>query len=176
MPNPFLEAKGWKTRVTEITSRDKVKVTFFCLVDHLISSDPDDPKNFLVEKKPEVAEEIPLNAYIQQFDHEVDLKEKLNRLRSKSEFDEFIGHTGLPQNGAVYEQKPYMSDLEIDAVIKAGKEAWASLPEELKKDYSQEEFLASFNAKVYEKYVENLVAQQEKAKQAQAQTQEGGAQ
>ena len=90
MSNPFKEAKGWKTKETTLTPREEVKVVFYCLQDTLVSSDPDDDTNFLVSKKPVVQEEIPLNAYIQQFDHEVDLKEKLNRLRTKSEYDEFV--------------------------------------------------------------------------------------
>lgn len=164
MPNPFLVRRN--ASITNITPRDEVKVVFYCEQDELVEVDPDDPKKFLTRKVPVVAEEIPLNAYIQQFCRDVDLKEKINRLRTKSEFDEFIGQTRMPETGAVYEQKDYLSDLQMEAIIKAGLNAWKTLPSELKKDLTKEEFMASFNEKMFASYVQDLVAKQQATKES----------
>lgn len=171
MSSPFIPDKNYKHKVTKITPRDKVVVVFHCNQDHLVDGDPKDPTNFLVVKKAVVKEKIPLNEYIQQFDREVELKEKIARIQTKEEYTEFLAETSLPADGKVYVQQDYLSDLQMDEIIKRGKAAFEALDPSLKKDMTKEEFLKSFNQKAMDAFIAEKIA----AAAAKEKEKEGGA-
>lgn len=171
MSSPFIPDKKYKHSVTKITPRDKVVVVFHCNQDHLVEGDLNDPTNFLVVKKAVVKERIPLNEYIQQFDREVELKEKIARIQTKEEYNEFIAQTALAADGKTYVQQDYFSDLQMEEIIQRGEAAFAALDPELKKDLSKEEFLASFNQKT----MDNFIAEKIAADAAKHKQKEGGA-
>lgn len=151
--NPFLPEKGYKAPITEVTPRDKVVLVFHEMKEHLVESDPDDATNFLTVEKAVVAQRIPLNEYIQQFDRETDLKEKIARIHSQEEFNDFIAQTGLG-SGQIYEQQDYLSDIEIEKIIEKGELAWNTLDADLKKGMDKETFVKSFNQEYFNKYIQ----------------------
>lgn len=162
--NVFLARKN--APVKKITKRDDVELTIYYMRDHVKEVDPEDDGNFIIEKRPAIYSREKLNAKIQSYASDVDLKQMIGRINSKEEFAELVARTGLPQSGEIIDQRPFenLTELEAEALIKRGESAWLSLPDDLKGDLSKEEFLKNFNAQMLIDYANKLAAQKTEVK------------
>lgn len=120
---------------------------------------PEKPSEFLIEKKIEEYERIPIDEYINSFASKVGLKNELKGIISKQQMDDYISnHKAVP--GFVDLTKLPDTEFEMSQFVARTEEIWDSIPSELKGTLTKEEFLKTLTSEKIRDYITSQVEKQ----------------
>lgn len=114
--------------------------------------DPKKPSEFLIEKKVEEYERIPIDDFINSFASKVGLKNELKGIITKSQMDDFI-ETHKAKKGFVDLTKLPDTELGMKQLSDKLDSIWADIPSELKDGLTKDEFIKTMTADKLKAYV-----------------------
>lgn len=122
------------------------------IVESAIVKDPKHPEEFTIERKVVEDERIPIREELNSYKSKVGLKNLLKGITTKKQMSEFVEKTSSNGEFVDLTKMPTNFD-EFVQLSKSVDRIWESLPKELRKDMTKEEFVRKLTREQINDYV-----------------------